>query len=141
MTRHRHRHLACLKGIEKDAAEDYLIMYQTTEKKKTEIEELSGETGLGLGLRDEWTLDTMPVLCINLRKTIGSHSFLRVSAGMFWEMEQKITVSLTKRDTSCRNVIRPGLKLCITLRYMAEVLCTVLERHTTLSASSYQTFA
>lgn len=53
MTHQRLRHLACLKGIEKDAAEDYLIMYQTTEKKETEIEELSGDTGLGLGLRDE----------------------------------------------------------------------------------------
>lgn len=52
MTHQRLRHLACLKGIEKDAAEDYLIMYQTTEKKETEIEELSGDTGLGLGLRD-----------------------------------------------------------------------------------------
>lgn len=52
MTRQRLRHLACLKGIEKDAAEDYLIMYLTTEKKETEIE-LSGDTGLGLGLRDE----------------------------------------------------------------------------------------
>lgn len=73
MTRQRLRHLACLKAIEKDATENYLVIYQTTEKKETEIEELSGDAGLGLGLRDEWTLVTMPVLCINLRKKVGSH--------------------------------------------------------------------
>lgn len=90
MTRQRLRHLACIKAIKEDAAEDYLIIYQTTEKKETEIEELSGVAGLGLGLRDEWALITMPVLCINLSKK-SFNNFLRVSAEIFWEIEQKIT--------------------------------------------------
>lgn len=58
MTCQRLRHLACLKAIEEDADEDYSVIYQTMEKNETGIEELSGDAGLSLGLRDEWTLVT-----------------------------------------------------------------------------------
>lgn len=46
-------------------------------------------------------------------------NFLRVSSEIFREIEQQLTVSLTKQETLYRNAIRPGLKLAITLRYMA----------------------
>jgi hypothetical protein len=46
-------------------------------------------------------------------------NFLRMSPEMFREMEHKLSDSLTKNYTWYRTALKPGLKLAITLRYMA----------------------
>ena len=46
-------------------------------------------------------------------------NFLRVPPAMFCEMEQRLSERLTKKDTWYREALKPGLKLAITLRYLA----------------------
>lgn len=45
--------------------------------------------------------------------------FLRVDPEMFDEMLERITPLIMKKDTNFRDALRPGLKLAITLRFMA----------------------
>ena len=46
-------------------------------------------------------------------------NFLRVPHEMFQELEERLTPRLTKQDTWFRESLKPGLKLAITLRYLA----------------------
>ena len=46
-------------------------------------------------------------------------NFMRMEPNMFYEMEQRLHVSLRRQDTNYRKALEPGLKLAIALRYMA----------------------
>ena len=46
-------------------------------------------------------------------------NILRVPPEMFQELEQRLTPKLTKQDTWFRESLKPGLKLAISLRYLA----------------------
>ena len=46
-------------------------------------------------------------------------NYLRMEPAMFHELLQRVTPRLTKRDTNFRKALEPGLKLAITLRYLA----------------------
>jgi hypothetical protein len=46
-------------------------------------------------------------------------NFLRMDDAMFQELLDRVTPRITKVDTFCRKALDPGLKLAITLRYLA----------------------
>ena len=46
-------------------------------------------------------------------------NYLRMDPAMFHELLQRLTPRLTKKDTNCRAALQPGLKLAITLRFLA----------------------
>ena len=46
-------------------------------------------------------------------------NFLRMSPGIYKSLLQKVTPLIQKENTSCRKAISPGLRLAITLRYLA----------------------
>lgn len=49
----------------------------------------------------------------------GFRNFLRLDPDMFQELLRRMLPRLTKTDTFCRKALSPGLKLAITLRYLA----------------------
>jgi hypothetical protein len=49
----------------------------------------------------------------------GFQNFLRVDPDMFKEILRRIEGRITKKDTHYRKALSPGLKLAITLRYLA----------------------
>jgi hypothetical protein len=46
-------------------------------------------------------------------------NYMRMEPRMFHELLLRVTPRLTKQDTNYRRALEPGLKLAITLRYMA----------------------
>ena len=66
----------------------------------------------------------------NLMRELGRESqgdftnYMRMEPGMFHELLLRLTPRLTKMDTHYRRALEPGLKLAITLRYMATTLTT-----------------
>jgi len=48
-------------------------------------------------------------------------NYLRIDPAMFHELLQRLTSRLTKQDTKWRPALQPGLKLAITLRFLASV--------------------
>ncbi len=46
-------------------------------------------------------------------------NFVRFKPAMFQELFDRLTLLITKSDTNCRKALDPGLKLAITLRYLA----------------------
>ena len=46
-------------------------------------------------------------------------NYMRMEPRMFHELLLRLTPRLTKQDTNLRRPLEPGLKLAITLRYMA----------------------
>ena len=49
----------------------------------------------------------------------GYKNFMRMEAGMLAKFEERLTPRLQKKDTGWRSALAPGLKLAITLRYLA----------------------
>ncbi len=46
-------------------------------------------------------------------------NFVRFESAMFEELVDRLTPLITKTDTNCGKDLDPGLKLAITLRYLA----------------------
>ena len=56
---------------------------------------------------------------LRIEDTTAFKNFIRVAPEMFEELLQLLTPRLTKETTVMRQPLSPGLKLCITLRYLA----------------------
>ncbi len=49
----------------------------------------------------------------------GFQNFVRCEPAMFQEMVERLTLIISKQDTNYRKALDPGLKVSITLHYMA----------------------
>ena len=56
---------------------------------------------------------------LEMEDTSGFKNFLRMEPAMFYELLQRLSLRISKKDTWFRKAHEPGLRLAITLRYLA----------------------
>ena len=55
----------------------------------------------------------------NMEDIKGYHKFVRMDHDMFEEMVERLIPRIQNQDTNMRRALEPGLKLAITLRFLA----------------------
>ncbi len=70
----------------------------------------------------------------------GFQSFVRCEPTMFQEMVERLTSIISKQDTNYRKALDPGLKVAITLHYMATGDCSIVDNAKEIAVALTQFF-
>ena len=94
------------------------ILAKEPKKKREKKENILGETMVGSRQKTSiWTICHIDEL--RAEDTSSFFKFMRIGPAILDEVLQPISLGISKNDTIIRKALEPGLKLAVTLRYLA----------------------